>query len=148
MLVSHDRHLLRATTDQFLIVADGRLQPFDGDLDDYRDWLLKSKQGKMETSAPPLKAAAQKLVPTSTPKSFSSRKNLESRVKRLEEMIARLNAKKTELETKLADPAIYRDVSKKTLETALSDQADIGKELGELESEWLEKQAALEQLTA
>ena len=44
VLVSHDRHLLRATTDQFLIVADGRLRPFDGDLDDYRDWLLKSKQ--------------------------------------------------------------------------------------------------------
>ena len=44
VLVSHDRHLLRATTDQFLIVADGRLQPFDGDLDDYRDWLFKTKQ--------------------------------------------------------------------------------------------------------
>jgi ATP-binding cassette subfamily F protein 3 len=43
VLVSHDRHLLRATTDQFLIVADGMLQPFDGDLDDYRDWLFKTK---------------------------------------------------------------------------------------------------------
>ena len=45
VLVSHDRHLLRATTDQFLIVADGRLQEFDGDLDDYRDWLFKTKLG-------------------------------------------------------------------------------------------------------
>jgi ATP-binding cassette subfamily F protein 3 len=43
VLVSHDRHLLRATTDQFLIVADGTLQAFDGDLDDYRDWLFKTK---------------------------------------------------------------------------------------------------------
>ena len=43
VLVSHDRHLLRATTDQFLIVADGSVQPFDGDLDDYRDWLFKTK---------------------------------------------------------------------------------------------------------
>src|SRR5258705_322887 len=43
MLVSHDRHLLRATTDQFMIVAGGRLQAFDGDLDDYKDCLLKSK---------------------------------------------------------------------------------------------------------
>ena len=43
VLVSHDRHLLRATTDQFLIVADGQLQPFDGDMDDYRDWLFKTK---------------------------------------------------------------------------------------------------------
>ena len=51
VLVSHDRHLLRATTDQFLIVADGRLQPFDGDLDDYRDWLLKTKQAAAQQGA-------------------------------------------------------------------------------------------------
>lgn len=43
VLVSHDRHLLRATTDQFIIVADGRFSPFDGDLDDYKDWLYKTK---------------------------------------------------------------------------------------------------------
>ena len=52
VLVSHDRHLLRATTDQFLIVADGRLKPFDGDLEDYREWLLKSKQAKPPAAAP------------------------------------------------------------------------------------------------
>ena len=43
MLVSHDRHLLRATTDEFIIVADGAVSPFDGDLDDYKDWLYKTK---------------------------------------------------------------------------------------------------------
>ncbi|MFL6716080.1 MAG: ATP-binding cassette domain-containing protein, partial [Burkholderiaceae bacterium] len=48
LLVSHDRHLLRATTDEFLIVADGRLTPFDGDLDDYRDWLFKTKLANRE----------------------------------------------------------------------------------------------------
>lgn len=41
IVVSHDRHLLRATTDNFMLVANHKLQPFDGDLDDYRDWLLK-----------------------------------------------------------------------------------------------------------
>jgi ATP-binding cassette subfamily F protein 3 len=39
IVVSHDRHLLRTVTDEFLLVAEGRAQPFDGDLDDYRDWL-------------------------------------------------------------------------------------------------------------
>ena len=52
MLVSHDRHLLRATTDQFMLVADGRLQPFDGDLDDYQDWLFQTKLGKGTTVLP------------------------------------------------------------------------------------------------
>ena len=51
VLVSHDRHLLRATTDQFLIVADGRLEPFDGDLEDYRDWLFKTKLGATSSAA-------------------------------------------------------------------------------------------------
>ncbi len=51
VLVSHDRHLLRATTDQFLIVADGKLQPFDGDMDDYRDWLFKTKLAEERDAA-------------------------------------------------------------------------------------------------
>jgi ATP-binding cassette subfamily F protein 3 len=51
VLVSHDRHLLRATTDQFLIVADGTLQPFDGDLEDYRDWLFKTKLASASADA-------------------------------------------------------------------------------------------------
>ena len=140
VLVSHDRHLLRATTDQFLIVADGRLKPFDGDLDDYRDWLLKSKRERPEAPVAPVTAVKKTLA-----KPTGSRKNLEARIKRLEEMIARLNAKKTEMEARLADPALYLDESKQALETVLRDQAYVGKELGQLEGEWLEKQAQLEQ---
>jgi ATP-binding cassette subfamily F protein 3 len=61
VLVSHDRHLLRATTDQFMIVADGKLQPFDGDLDDYKDWLFKTKLAARNdaAAAAPLPAASQ-----------------------------------------------------------------------------------------
>jgi len=136
VLVSHDRHLLRATTDQFLIVAGGRLRPFDGDLDDYRDWLLKSKQEKP--------ADLQKeAIPGSNSKT-SSRKNLDARIKRLEEMIGRLQAQKSAIEVRLADPAIYQDTSKAALQAALLDQAYVGKELRQLESEWLEKQETLE----
>jgi ATP-binding cassette, subfamily F, member 3 len=141
VLVSHDRHLLRATTEQFLIVADGRLRPFDGDLEDYRDWLLKSKL-EPKVSAPPRKAA---LVPATRKLSAGSRKSLEARIRRLEELIARLNAKKAEVEARLADAAIYQDPSRNALNDALSDQAYLASELGVLEAEWLEKQAELEQ---
>jgi ATP-binding cassette subfamily F protein 3 len=150
VLVSHDRHLLRATTDQFLIVADGRLQPFDGDLEDYRDWLLKSKQEKPSAPAPAAPAApavpaasAAPGVPTRKAAAPAS-KNLLARIKRLEEMIGRLNAKKTELETRLADAALYQATARDALQAALYDQAQVAKELGDLESEWLEKQALLE----
>ena len=77
----------------------------------------------------------------------AARKSLEARIKRLEEMISRLNAKKSTLEARLADTALYQPESKDVLQATLFDQANIGKELGQLEREWLEKQAELEQRT-
>ena len=149
VLVSHDRHLLRATTDQFLIVADGQLRAFDGDLDDYRDWLLKSKQEKpadktSEKPAAPVPGATASIgAAAPNPPPSRASKNLVARVKRLEEMIGRLTAKKAELETRLADAALYQPESKEALQAALLDKAYVGKELSELENEWLEKQAQL-----
>ena len=147
VLVSHDRHLLRATTDQFLIVADGRLRPFDGDLDDYRDWLLKSKQekpAKPRKPAAPAPARHRREGRAPNPPPAPASKNLLARVKRLEEMIGRLNAKKAELEARLADAALYQPESRDALQAAHFDQASIAKELGQLEAEWLEKQALLD----
>ena len=141
VLVSHDRHLLRATTEQFLIVAEGRLRPFDGDLEDYRDWLLKTKAGKPQ-QAPA--AVQKKPAPAPAGKRTGSRKTLETRIKRLEELMARLNQDKAVVEGRLADPALYQDSARKTLEDALADRAHIARELGELESEWLERQSELE----
>jgi ATP-binding cassette, subfamily F, member 3 len=138
ILVSHDRHLLRATTDQFIIVAEGRLQPFDGDLDDYREWLLKSKSEVFEKKPAPQE---KKVSPAARPKPIS-RKPIESRIKRLEEQMARLNTRKLEIEARLSDPAVYQD--QRNLDTALVDQAYVARELAQLEGEWLEKQAELE----
>ena len=133
VLVSHDRHLLRATTEQLLIVADGAVKPFDGDLDDYRDSLLNREP--KPAPLPKAKAAKEKPV---------SRKPLEARIKRLEELMARLNARKTDIEARLGDPALYAEERKDDLRTLLLDQAYVGKELAQLEAEWLEKQAELE----
>ena len=136
VLVSHDRHLLRATTDQFMIVADGRLEPFDGDLEDYREWLLKSKLPPLE------KPEKQKPVERKRASKPVNRKPIESRIKRLEEQMAKLNLKKASIDAQLADPAVYQD--RKKIEPILLDQAYVAKELSQLEAEWLEKQAELE----
>ena len=133
VLVSHDRHLLRATTEQLLIVADGAVKPFDGDLDDYRDSLL-SREAKPAPSKP-------KRVKDKPP---VSRKPLEARIKRLEELMARLGAQKTDIEARLGDPGVYADERKDDLRKLLLDQAYVGKELAQLEAEWLAKQAELE----
>ena len=125
VLVSHDRHLLRATTEKLLIVADGTLREFDGDLDDYRDWLLK------KTIAP----KPEKKVAPAKPKVVKAKSN-EQRIKRLEELMARLTAQKASIEQKLADPALYQDQS--ALSALLTDQAYVVKELEQVEAEWLE----------
>jgi ATP-binding cassette subfamily F protein 3 len=128
VLVSHDRHLLRATTDQLLIVAGGKVQPFDGDLDDYRESLVKAK---VEAPAkPPARAARDPLH------RGSKSKNVASRIKRLEELMARLAARKTEIESKLAEPAIYQDIE--AYKALLLEQAYVAKELDQVETEWLE----------
>src|SRR3990172_1264019 len=143
VLVSHDRHLLRATTDQLLIVADGSLRPFDGDLDDYRDWLLKSRREKPVAAAPPA-PPAPKTAPKAAADPSRNKKILEARIRRLEEMIARLSAKKTDMEARLADPRVYQEESRAVLQALLLDQAYVGRELGQLEGEWLDRQAELE----
>jgi ATP-binding cassette subfamily F protein 3 len=129
ILVSHDRHLLRATTDQFLIVANGTVQAFDGDLEDYREWLLKR-------NIAPRPAVEKKPVPPKKAVKAVNRKPLEARIKRLEELMARLNARKGEIETRLGDPAVYQDAE--ALKALLLDQAYVAKELEQVETEWLE----------
>ncbi|MBB3211911.1 ATP-binding cassette subfamily F protein 3 [Herbaspirillum sp. Sphag1AN] len=173
VLVSHDRHLLRATTDQFLIVADGKLQIFDGDLDDYRDWLFKTKLAAKNNAAdvalPVAAEVESKPSPASAPvaaisnvdrreqkrleaeerqRLAAAKKPIESRIKRLEEQIAKSNEKKSVIDARLADPAIYDAANKEELKKLITDQAYCVKELNQLESDWLEQQDALEQLAS
>jgi ATP-binding cassette subfamily F protein 3 len=132
VLVSHDRHLLRATTEQLLIAADGAVRPFDGDLDDYRESLLNRKVEQVKV-----------VKPEKPPVRRGSRKTLEDRIKRLEELMARLSARKADIDARLGDPAIYAGERKDELKALLLDQAYVGKELQQIEAEWLEKQAGL-----
>jgi ATP-binding cassette subfamily F protein 3 len=163
VLVSHDRHLLRATTEEFLIVADGKLQPFDGDLDDYKEWLFQTKLGKGADAVPlPVKEAASGSAPALAPgidrkeqkrlaaeerqRMSALRKPIESRIKRLDEQMAKLNARKAEVDAKLLDPAIYEADKKEELKNLVADQAFCTRDLEQLEGEWLELQEQLEGL--
>ena len=131
VLVSHDRHLLRATTEELLVVRDGRVAPFDGDLDEYRDAVLRREV----VEKPSAGREEPKFPKPSSPKS----KNQLSRIKRLEERMAKLNARKTALEAELGDPAVYADAQK--VRALAADQAYVAKELEALENEWLEMNA-------
>ncbi|VVE29023.1 ABC transporter [Pandoraea communis] len=160
ILVSHDRHLLRATTDQFLLVAGGEVQPFDGDLDDYRDWLLQhaadqraaardasSGNGEGSDGADGVNRKDQKRAEAQERQRLSQlRKPLQRKIEKLEQSIAKLSDEKARLDAILADSSTYEDARKALLTDSLKQQADVTAKLSDVEAEWLEAQEAIEQI--
>jgi ATP-binding cassette subfamily F protein 3 len=171
VVVSHDRHLLRATTDEFIIVADGKLQPFDGDLDDYKDWLFKTKLGKGTDVLPAAGKANKTDFPVTSPvapptapapaavskdqkrqqaedrqRLAALRKPLEQKIKRLDDQIAKRSTQKADVDAQLGESSIYDAANKAKLKQLLADQSFFTKDLGQLEAEWLELQEQLEVL--
>ena len=148
VLVSHDRHLLRAATDEFMIVADGGLRPFDGDLDDYRDWLFKTRLAKPEAEASSEnridRKAERRLEAEARQKLSAARKPIEKQIAQLEKRLDALSTRKAAVDARLADEAIYAEANKEELKRLLLEQAELSKELEEVEGEWLVQQEALE----
>jgi ATP-binding cassette subfamily F protein 3 len=155
IVVSHDRHLLRTVTDEFLLVAEGQAQPFDGDLDDYRDWLNERQRAANRETAPrsagdgnsALDRREQKRLEAERRQQLAiKRKPLEQQIKKLEQRLEKLHAEQTRLHDELLEPALYEDAQKNRLKELLLRKAQVDKELEAVESDWLEAQEALETL--
>ena len=145
ILISHDRHLLRATCENFILVADNLVKPFTGDIEDYRQLLQsKSNAGKMSSAAinstPDNKkqqrqkeaAQRQKLAP------------LRNKIKTLEKQIASQQQILSGFEESLADNDLYNEENRETLKTILLQQAEAKSLLENNEWEWLELNDHLE----
>jgi len=152
VLVSHDRYLLRASTDSLLLVADGACAPFDGDLDDYRDWLqARRRQAEERSPEAPMAISRreQRRVEAQARNRLSAqRKPLEGQLHEVERELERLGGDRERLETLLADPKLYEPESRERLQACLRDQALVGAQLQEAEERWLELQAQLEALAS
>jgi ATP-binding cassette subfamily F protein 3 len=149
VLVSHDRHLLRATTDRLLLVADARLDEFDGDLDDYRDWLAqrrRERQAPAEGAAAPSRREQRRAEAEARQRLASQRKPLERELRGVEAEMERLAQEKQRLETLLAGPDVYASDSRDLLKTSLLEQSRVNARLQEVEERWLALQAQLEGL--
>jgi ATP-binding cassette subfamily F protein 3 len=157
ILVSHDRALLRATTDRFLLVSDGRCVEFDGDLDDYRNWSLKKSSGATTVEkpvavatattkpAPEFRSREQRRNDAETRDALArQRKPIEQRIRRIETKLAEAEAAKKSIEVALASPNAYDDAQRDQLKQYLIDQAYLIRDIETLEAEWLEQQALLE----
>jgi len=153
VLVSHDRHLLGMVCDSFWRVADGVVESFDGDLDDYAKW-LRTRGATSKKAAKAGAAAAKpvvKIVPEESPEERrrnaaaqrENEKTSRQRVKRIETRNATIDTELAALEIQLSDPATYNG-STSEMKRLGQRQTELRREKEALEAEWLELYEQLE----
>jgi len=148
VIVSHDRHLLRVTTDRLVLVHDGVVDDFPGSLDDYPKWLSEATRQVRSTSGERdavSKASARKDKKRVEAELRKQSQPLRKAVAAAETELEALHARQSQLQQKLADPEIYSDANKEQLKALLKEKADIDRRCEAAESAWLE---ACEQLEA
>jgi len=150
VLVSHDRHLLRAVADELVIVDQGLAKPFDGDLEDYarwftiRDQLLQEQQQEQSSASAPLTAEQKKQKKREEAEQRNKLTPLRTEIARLEKEIARLESERSGIETALSAEDIYLEASKPRLRELLEAQTKITRGLDAAETAWLEATEKLE----
>ena len=150
IVVSHDRHLLRTVTDTLLLVAEGKVSAFEGDIDDYRQWV---KDHEKEDASP---GEDTDTLPSSTTNKKQQRQiaaelrkkiqPLRNKVKKLEQQIEKLNIEKAKTHEKLSNSSIYEDQNKQHLKETLEAQSNIDKQLQIAEEQWMEAHEELDEL--
>ncbi|GAA5234073.1 ATP-binding cassette domain-containing protein [Verticiella sediminum] len=161
LLVSHDRHLLRTTVDEFWIVADGRVAPFEGDLEDYRDWLTGRGRAQgvgggtpaaggaaADPAAEPDRKTQRRLQAEARQRLSAVRKPLEQKLKRAETEMERMNGRKAELDALIADAGLYDEARRDERIRVLAEHGELTKRLDDIEEAWLALQEELERLEA
>ncbi|MCO6536831.1 MAG: ABC transporter ATP-binding protein [Gilliamella sp.] len=154
VVVSHDRHLLRSTTDEFYLVHDHKVEPFDGDLDDYQKWLAEAQkndnQSNDEINSPKkentsnISAQDRKEQKRKQAELRAQMQPIKKQLQKEEQMLDKLTHQLKQIEEQLSDPAIYDASKKNELTTLLLEQSQLKNQLEETELQWLELQQQLE----
>ena len=148
VVVSHDRHLIRSTTDDLYLVHDGKVEPFDGDLEDYQQWLtdVQKQENQPEESAKENanSAQARKDQKRREAELRTQTQPLRKEIARLEKEMEKLNATLADVEEKLGDSGLYDQSRKAELTDCLQTQAKTKSSLEECEMAWLDAQEQLE----
>ena len=154
VLVSHDRALLRTVCDEFLLVADGKVAPFDGVIEDYIDWLAARRAIRPRNSGSNgetgkdravrrearVSAAAERQV------RLAARRPLTREITRLENDIAHWQQEKQRIDTQLADPSFYASPDPEKLRMLTTQQQQLERDIDAAEHRWLEAHAELENI--
>ena len=152
VIVSHDRYLLRATTDDLYLVHDHQVAPFDGDLLDYYKWLTdhqKALRKEVATQSNPNKdnsnsAAAKKEQKRRDAEFRTLTAPIRKKITQLETKLEKLNAVISDVENQLAESSLYEAANKAKLTELLALQASSKSQLEDVEMDWMAEQETLE----
>jgi len=155
LLVSHDRALIRDTTDELWLVADGRLKTYEDDLDTYTRWLARFRQQQQEEAKAANagdRGAEPERVDAKTQRRLAAEQRLrlaplKKTIDKLEKDLGKAQAELAEIETALADGDIYSQDNKDKLKALLARQAASKQLIDQLEERWLEGNEELEALS-
>ncbi|ROO41743.1 ABC transporter ATP-binding protein [Pseudomonas sp. AF76] len=150
LVVSHDRHLLKSTTDNFFLVADGKVEEFDGDLEDYARWLVEYRQRNAPVSTTPVNPdktdkKAQRQAAAALRQQLAPHKR---EADKLEAELGKVHEKLQKIETSLGDSGLYEAARKDELRDLLAEQARLKIREAELEEAWMQALELLETLQA
>lgn len=160
VVVSHDRHLLRNTVDEFWLVSDGTVTEYDGDLEDYERWLAERRKDDDE---PPKRQVAEdgagkkSGAVTLSADERKARKRQEAEIRKkispwrkkqntLEARMDQLQEKLSSVEASLSDSSLYDESNKVRLKELLAEQTQFKRDLDDTEAEWLEVSETVESL--
>ena len=160
LLVSHDRHLLRAVTDELWLVHEGRKEVFEGDLDDYAKIVLDHRRvtaaearaehqedkAARNEAQPVNNKEARRLAAQERARIAELRKPLKKELEKVEREMNALSEKLKALDTQLADPAFYNGADQGKVAQTLREHGELAPKVEALEMHWLELSEKIEAL--
>ena len=148
VLVTHDRHLLRNTVDELLLVHDGTVEEYEEDVSAYERWVLQQqKQDRQEDAAGGNEGnLTRKEQRQAAARQRQQLRPLKQKIEKTEQAIHDAGERLAALESRLADSALYAEERKQELDDLLKDEGRLRQQSEELEETWLNLQQELEQL--
>lgn len=148
IIVSHDRHLLRLSCSDYYLVDQGQVTSFDGDLDDYHQWLLDAAKAANKTAAsteakPAQDKKLQKRLEAELRQKLSPMRKVQLKLEKAQQQA---NERLSEIETMLADMSLYDAENKAKLTQVLAERTTLAQSLEESEMEWLDVQEGIEEI--
>lgn len=151
VVVSHDRHLLRNTVDEFYLVHNHKVEPFKGDLEDYQKWLTESDSSVVVNESVDIKENSSENRKEQKRREAEMRQQtapLRKKIMQFETEMEKLSTQLANIEHRLADSELYISENKEKLTALLIEQVSVKKSLESLEIDWLDLQEQLEQRLA